>query len=73
MPVDLPLEQMTFAEKLQFREVLWDDLTRVPENFPSPAWHGDVLEDCRRAAETGEEKSTDWETAKEEIRRQISE
>jgi hypothetical protein len=72
MPVDLPLDQLTFAEKLRLMEVLWDDLTRVPENFPSPAWHQQILEDCRRAAEGGEEQFTDWEVAKEEIRRQVS-
>ncbi len=61
---------MTFSEKLHFMETLWDDLTRVPENYPSPAWHREALEDCRHAAETGEEQFTDWDATKEETRRQ---
>ena len=72
MPVELPLDRMTFPEKLQLMEVLWDNLTRKPDDFPSPAWHKDVLEECRRRAESGEEKFSDWQAAKEDIRRRIS-
>ncbi len=72
MPVELPLDQMTFAEKLRLMEVLWDDLTRKPGDCPSPEWHKDVLDDCRRKAESGEAHFTDWEAAKADIRRQVS-
>lgn len=72
MSVEVPLDQMTFPEKLQLMEALWDDLTRKPDDFPSPAWHKDVLEECRRLAESGEEQFSDWEVAKEDIRRQVS-
>jgi len=71
MRVELPLSEMTLPEKLQLMETLWDDLTRKPVEFESPAWHKDVLEDCRRRAERGEEKFSDWEAAKEEIRRTL--
>lgn len=71
MPIDVPLDQMSFPEKLQLMEILWDNLTRHPADFPSPDWHKDVLEECRRRAESGEEKFTDWATAKEEIRQRI--
>jgi len=72
MPVELPLSQMTLPEKLQLMEALWDDLTRKPDELKSPAWHKEVLEECSRRAETGEEQFSDWETAKEDIRRRIS-
>lgn len=71
MRVELPLSEMTLPEKLQLTEILWDDLTRKPSEFESPAWHKDVLEDCRRRSATGEEKFTDWEAAKEEVRRTL--
>ncbi|MDR3403585.1 MAG: addiction module protein [Chthoniobacter sp.] len=71
MPVELALDQMTFSEKLHLMETLWDDLTRKPDDFPSPAWHKEVLEESRRKAESGEEKFTDWEAAKAEIRRRV--
>jgi hypothetical protein len=72
MSIELPLDQMTFSEKLQLMEILWADLTRKPDDFPSPAWHKDVLEECQRKAESGEGHFTDWETAKKEIRRRVS-
>jgi len=71
MPIDVPLDQMSFPEKLQLMEALWDDLTRKPAAFRSPDWHKDVLEECLPRAESGKEKFTDWETAKEEIRQRI--
>jgi hypothetical protein len=60
---------LTLPEKLQLMEALWDDLTRKPDEFESPAWHKEVLEECRRKAESGEEKFSDWEAAKADIRR----
>jgi hypothetical protein len=71
MPVELALDQMTFAEKLHLMESLWDDLTRKPDDYPSPEWHKEILDECRCKAQTGEEKFADWETAKAEIRRQV--
>ena len=72
MPLELPLAQMTLSEKLQLMETLWDDLTRKPDELESPAWHKEVLEECLRRAESGEEQFSDWEAAKEDIRRRIS-
>lgn len=72
MSVEVPLDRMSFPEKLRLLEALWDDLTRKPENFPSPAWHQDVLKECQRRAESGEERFSDWEAAKDDIRRRVS-
>jgi hypothetical protein len=72
MPVEVPLNLMTLPEKLQLMEALWDDLTRRPEALESPAWHREVLQECRRKADTGEEQFNDWETAKEDIRRRTA-
>ena len=72
MRVELPLSEMTLSEKLQLMETLWDDLTRKPDGLESPAWHKEVLEECRRRADTGEEQFSDWEAAKEDIRKRVS-
>ena len=71
MRVDLPLHQMSLPEKLQLMETLWDDLTRRPDDVSSPAWHKDVIEECRRRAESGEEQFSEWEAAKADIRRRL--
>jgi hypothetical protein len=70
--VELPLSQMTLSEKLQLMETLWDDLSRRPDELQSPAWHKEVLDESRRRADSGEEQFTDWEAAKEDIRRRVS-
>ena len=43
MHVTIPLDKMSATEKLQVIEEIWADLSRVPEDVPSPAWHADVL------------------------------
>ena len=72
MPVELPLQEMSFPDKLQLLETLWDELSRSPDKLPSPAWHKDVLEERRRRVQSGLETFSDWETAKQDIRRRIS-
>ena len=71
MPLEQPLDQMTLPEKLQLMEALWDDLTRKRDDLPSPEWHGDVLAECDRRAQSGEETFSDWEAAKADIRRRV--
>ena len=62
---------MTIPDKMELLEALWDDLSRRPEQLQSPDWHKVVLEERREAAEAGEDKFSDWETAKEDIRKRV--
>ena len=68
MSVELPLDQMTLAEKLEVMETIWADLSRRSDSRPSPDWHRDVLQDRKRLADEGELKFLDWETAFTELR-----
>ena len=72
MPVDLPLDEMSFPDKLELLEALWDDLSRRPDQLLSPEWHKDVLDERRRRVQSGEETFSDWEAAKQDIRQRIS-
>jgi hypothetical protein len=56
MHIDLPLNEMAVAEKLELMEILWDDLSRNSEDIPSPDWHGEVLAERERLIEAGETK-----------------
>ena len=47
MTMDLPLAQMSVADKLQAMELLWTDLSKDPAQLVSPAWHGDLLRSRR--------------------------
>ena len=68
MSIDLPLEKMTLAEKLETMELLWADMSRKPADLPSPAWHRDILDERRRLVAEGRLKFLDWNTAMAELR-----
>jgi hypothetical protein len=72
MSVDLPLQDMSIPDKLGLMEALWDDLSRSPDQIPSPEWHKEVLEERRLRVQSGEETFSDWEAAKQDIRQRIS-
>ncbi|MEJ5377868.1 MAG: addiction module protein [bacterium] len=42
--IDLPLSQLSLAEKLNLMEALWADLSRDEKKLKSPAWY----ETCSR-------------------------
>ena len=70
--VDLPLCQLTFSEKLDLLEAIWADLSREEEKLESPPWHKAVLEDREAASAAGKVSVSDWEEAKERIRKNVS-
>jgi putative addiction module component (TIGR02574 family) len=70
--VELPLAELTLAQKLDLIEVLWADITSDEKALESPAWHEDVLRDRQAALDAGKVPIHDWEQAKERIRRNVS-
>jgi len=71
MTIDLPLEKMTLADKLEAMELLWADISRRPADLPSPDWHKDVLDERRCLVAAGELKFLDWDTAISELRKEL--
>jgi hypothetical protein len=55
---------MTKVEKLNAMEALWQDLSRHAEQFESPDWHEEVLNERDLRVATGQESPADWNTAK---------
>lgn len=72
MEITLPLDQMTIEEKLRVMELLWNDLTRHEEDFPSPAWHEEVLKKRDESTKGGKEGFVDWDSAKKALRDRLS-
>jgi putative addiction module component (TIGR02574 family) len=66
--VDLPISDLSLAQKLDLMEALWADLSRDDKNLESPAWHREVLEDRLKAFEAGKISASDWEEAKRRLR-----
>jgi hypothetical protein len=73
MKLELPLEQMSVAEKLQAMEALWADLSRRAPDEAVPAWHADVLAERERRLAAGQEAVLDWDDAKRKLRQEIHE
>ncbi len=72
MPVTLPLNEMTIAEKLQLMEVLLDDLSRNADALESPEWHREILEEREQRIASGQARFSDWKQAKVDIRKLVS-
>ncbi len=72
MPYTLPPDEMTLEEKLQAMEAIWEDLSRRPDDVPSPAWHGEVLRERQRQLDAGETHFIPWEQARENLRRRAA-
>ena len=68
MKLDLPLEQMSVAEKLQAMEALWADLSRKAPDDVVPQWHAEVLAEREQRLADGQEEALDWEEAKRQLR-----
>ena len=67
MSVELPLETMSIAEKLQALEMLWASLCSDPANISSPEWHGRILEERRQRLASGESTVSEWDAAKKRL------
>jgi len=70
--VVLPLSQYTLEQKLDLMEAIWDDITRDSKAFESPAWHEKILKKREEDLAKGDATVSDWEEAKERIRRKVS-
>jgi hypothetical protein len=68
MTTALQIDQMTLEEKLQTMELLWESISRKPEEFESPAWHETVLQEREERIRAHLDPSIDWEQAKSELR-----
>ncbi|MCP4265353.1 MAG: addiction module protein [Candidatus Brocadiaceae bacterium] len=70
--VDLDISELTLAQKLNLMESIWDDITQDESTLKSPSWHETVLKDREDALASGKAKVSDWDKAKERIRRNVS-
>ena len=62
--MNIPIEKMTVAEKLQAIEQIWDSLVDSnPEAVPSPDWHREELVARGKRLESGETTISTWDEA----------
>ena len=68
---DVGLDQMTVSEKLALMERIWDNLSRRPQDVPSPEWHGEVLAERKAAVREGKSEFVEWDGAKRRLRERL--
>ena len=71
MSISIPLNKMSYEEKIQTMELLWDDLCRSPDSIKSPDWHQTLLSEREAALKAGHDEFMDWEAAKKSIKKAI--
>ncbi len=62
------IKNMSREEKLRTMEALWEAIAEEDAGLPSPAWHGEVLEQTVARVSAGTEAQVDWEEAKRRLR-----
>ena len=71
MSADFAIEGMSLTEKLALMERLWSNLSRRPEDVPSPEWHGEILAERIVAVREGRTEFVDWDAAKKRLRERL--
>jgi hypothetical protein len=67
----LPLNEMTTADKLAVMELIWNDLSRTPEDMPSPDWHAEVLAEREKRIQAGQTHFSDFAEVEERLRKAL--
>ena len=66
--IELPLDKMTVAEKLEVIDRIMDDFSRNAANIPAPAWHGELLKQREEALKNGTDRLISLDEAEKRIR-----
>ena len=69
---EFPITQLSFTQKLDLMEMLWADMIGNEKKLESPAWHEAVLNDRKAALEAGKITASNWDEAKERIKKNVS-
>lgn len=64
MSVNISIEALTVAEKVQLLESVWQSLCRQSGDVQSPDWHQEVLDERRRRLEDGRATVSPWADAR---------
>ena len=67
MSIDLPLDTMSVAEKMQVMETIWSSLCQKSGDVQSPEWHEEVLAERTRRLASGEATVSSWSEAKSRL------
>ena len=69
---EFPITQLSFIQKLDLMEMLWADMIANEKNMESPNWHKAILDDRENALDAGTITVSNWEEAKERVKKNVS-
>jgi putative addiction module component (TIGR02574 family) len=69
---EFPISELSFTQKLDLMETLWADMIGNEKKLESPAWHEAVLNDREAAVDAGKITASNWEEAKERIKKNVA-
>jgi putative addiction module component (TIGR02574 family) len=61
--MNIPINEMSVAEKLQAISIIWDSLSEDPDSIPVPNWQKEELKKRAERLDTGEATVSDWDEA----------
>lgn len=67
MAIDIQLDGLSVAEKIQLLERVWDNLCHESGDVRSPEWHAAVLAERKRQIEDGTMAISSWKEARERL------
>lgn len=68
MKLEIPLDSMTVAEKIEAMETLWQDLSKNSPDEVIPAWHQEILDERAAEVANGTAEFLEWEDVKKNLR-----
>lgn len=69
MGILIPIEKLSFLERIQVMEDLWDSLSHEKKELDSPDWHRSILEDRRKKIESGTARLLTIDDLKKQFRK----
>jgi putative addiction module component (TIGR02574 family) len=63
------ITSLSFSQKLQLMEALWEQLRLDPDKVPVPGWHKDLLDARRKAVDENQEEILEWDEVKHSLGR----
>lgn len=67
------IKKLSFQEKLNLLEELWEDILMYEQEIEVPNSHKEILDVREGLVEEGKTHFVDWEKAKKEIRKSVDE
>jgi len=66
------ISELSLTQKLGLLESVWSELSKEDKNLNSPDWHKNILKEREISLESNQAKFSNWNDAKERIKRNVS-